>query len=477
MLESMVLSISYNNAPIRISRVKDRCNPWINTEIIKTMYQRDYTHDKAVNIKSDLLWGMYKELRNKVTSMIRDAKKDYFENLSSEYNDTRKYWKELRRLICDKRNNNQVPSFLDSNIFNKYFANIGNKVAKSIARKREWKWKHPKSIYTFKFNPIKVDSVLHHLTKLDSGSHMDVLDVDARLLRAAATVLAPSLTHLLNISIKFGFIPTFWKFDRVTHVYKGKSPRTDKGNYRPISLLRYACNIMEKEIQAQIFKYFIENDFISIDQFAFQKNNSTLTFLHRVVDDWLEAINESEIVGICFLGIQKCFDTINHELLLEKLHKHGFVDRELKWFRNYLQDRSQAVFCNGKLSSTLELDVGVPQGSTLRPYLFLVFINDLSQNISDGYNNMFADDPCLYTIGKSVSEVQMSFQKCVTNADEWYLSNLLSVNTTKSFVMRIGSQQAIHTNTSEFAIYLNNERLEEDKSARYLGLEIDSLLK
>ncbi len=92
---------------------------------------------------------------------------------------------------------------------------------------------------------------------------------------------------------------------------------------------------------------------------------------------------------------------------------------------------------------------------------------------------MFADDACLYTIGKSVSEVQMSLQKCVPNinADELYLSNLLSVNTTKSFVMLVGSQQAIHTNTSEFAIYLNNERLEEVKSARYLGLEIDSLLK
>ncbi len=52
---------------------------------------------------------------------------------------------------------------------------------------------------------------------------------------------------------------------------------------------------------------------------------------------------------------------------------------------------------------------------------------------------MFADDACLYTIGKSVSEVQMSLRKCVTNADEWYVSNLLSVNTTKSFVMMVGS--------------------------------------
>ncbi len=77
------------------------------------MYQRDYTHDKAVKTKRDLLWGMYKELQNKVTSMIRDAKKYYFENISREYkNDRRTYWKEIRCIIGDKRNANQVPSLI-----------------------------------------------------------------------------------------------------------------------------------------------------------------------------------------------------------------------------------------------------------------------------------------------------------------------------------------------------------------------------
>ncbi len=80
--------------------------------------------------------------------------------------------------------------------------------------------KHPESIYIFKFNPI---NVLHHLTKLDSGTHVDVLDIDSRLLRAAATVLAPSLTHFLNIFIKFGFIPTDWKLARVNLFIKERA--------------------------------------------------------------------------------------------------------------------------------------------------------------------------------------------------------------------------------------------------------------
>ncbi len=74
--------------------------------------------------------------------MIRYSKKDYFDNLFNEYkNDTRIYWKEFRCIISDKRRNNHVPSFLDGNIFNKYFANMRHKVAKFIFIKQEWKWK------------------------------------------------------------------------------------------------------------------------------------------------------------------------------------------------------------------------------------------------------------------------------------------------------------------------------------------------
>ncbi len=106
----------------------------------------------------------------------------------------------------------------------------------------------------------------------------------------------------------------------------------------------FQCSAMfvilwKKEIQAQTIKQFIEHDITSIDQFDFQKNYLKLTCFHHIVDNWLEAINEGEIVGIYFLDIQKCFDTINHEFRLDKLHKHGIVNKELKWFLNYLQDR------------------------------------------------------------------------------------------------------------------------------------------
>ena len=187
----------------------------------------------------------------------------------------------------------------------------------------------------------------------------------------------------------------------------------DKSNYRPISVLCIIACILEKEVQKQIMMFFIDNDFISIDQFAFLKHHSTISCLHRMLDDCLKAINESELVGACFLDIQKCFDTIDHDLLLKKLSKYGIKENELKWFDDYLNDRTQVVSCNGVVSKKKSLSIGVPQGSSLGPFLFLIFINDLSQSVPDGYINMFADDVVIYVTGSTVMEVKISLQKCV----------------------------------------------------------------
>ena len=67
---------------------------------------------------------------------------------------------------------------------------------------------------------------------------------------------------------------------------------------------------------------------MSPDQFAFLQHHSTQTRLHRVIGDWLEAFNEQEVIGAAFLDIQKCFDSIDHELLLWKLQRFGITGKE-----------------------------------------------------------------------------------------------------------------------------------------------------
>ena len=100
--------------------------------------------------------------------------------------------------------------------------------------------------------------------------------------------------------------------------------------------------------------------------------------------------------------LKKCFDTIDHNILLKKLSLYGIADVEHMWFTNYLENRSQFVLANGHKSKTLNISTGVPQGSSLGPFLFLIFINDMPQHVRNASCNMFVDDNsiCQYLISK-----------------------------------------------------------------------------
>ena len=160
---------------------------------------------------------------------------------------------------------------------------------------------------------------MKQLKSLSPESRLDVLDMDTRLLNSGASLLAPSVTALLNRSLFSSTLPKDWKLARVIPIYKGKGPKTEESNFRPISILGSLSMIIEREVQSQLLSYFIKHDLITIDQFALLKNHSTVTCLHRIIDDRYEAINEREYIMSCFFDVQKCFDSINHDILIKKL--------------------------------------------------------------------------------------------------------------------------------------------------------------
>ena len=224
-------------------------------------------------------------------------------------------------------------------------------------------WKNPECRYSFSFEPIR-ESCLENIMKSPSlDSKLHVLDIDSELLRIAAALSTPSVTRILNHSLISGVVPQDWKIARVTPVHKGKGDKNDRSNYRPLSVLGSISMILEREVHSQILSYFTKHDLITIDQFAFLKKHSTTGCLHRVIDDWYEVLNESEFVMACFFDIKKCFDSINHAILLRELALYGIRGPELQWFKNYLSGRRQSVSCNGSNSGICNISTGVPQGS------------------------------------------------------------------------------------------------------------------
>ena len=175
-----------------------------------------------------------------------------------------------------------------------------------------------------------------------------------------------------------------------------------------------------------------------------------------------------------FLDISKCFDTIDHNLLLQKLQIYGITDNQLKWFTSYLHNRSQVVSCHNTLSEKSVTNIGVPQGSVLGPILFLLFSNDLPNNIHLGTCNMFADDTVVYIAGKTNEEVQLNLQECIDNAAKWYSKNNLLLNSKKSYSMVVNPKKNLTNANMNIKIY--GESIENVDRTGYLGVCIENTL-
>ena len=102
-------------------------------------------------------------------------------------------------------------------------------------------------------------------------------------------------------------------------------------DYRPLSIISHVAKIVEKLVKVQLMKYLVGYDFITQDQSAYLEGRSTITCLHIIIDLCLENTNEGEYTGICMLDVTKCFDSINHSLLLQKLQCYSITGGENEW--------------------------------------------------------------------------------------------------------------------------------------------------
>ena len=472
------LRVCDKHAPIKVSRLKNRCNFWMNREILSLMYRRDYVHDKAARLHDPDLQQEYRRLRNEVTALTKKAEQEYYENLERESKtDPNVLWRALRKLAPSKRDS-QPNVNLNANDFNKFFATVGEKTVRDrFNDNTDMPWKGPDSMYKLSFKHISSDKVHKLLSSLSANSSIDIHNFDCKLMKLSAKYISSHIAFLFNLSISTSVVPDDWKYARVTPVYKGKGDTEYEGNYRPISVICHIAKLIEKEIQVQLLHYLIEHDFICLDQSAYLKYHSTQTSLHNTVDEWLQNVDDQLLTAVCFLDISKCFDTIDHSILLNKLKKYGIRDNECKWFLSYLTNRRQVVYFDNNLSTEEKISIGVPQGSTLGPLLFLIYVNDLPQYVTNGRISMYADDTVLYFSGKSVNEVNEGMKKCLSSVCHWYEGNRLCLNTSKSNTMLVASSRLnIDNRSSCLCIQVQDQDLEQVDSMKYLGVYIDDQL-
>ena len=116
--------------------------------------------------------------------------------------------------------------------------------------------------------------------------------------------------------------PDSWKVARITPIFK-EGDKTEKSNYRPISVLPVISKLFEKLVFNQLYHYMKENSLFTSDQSGFLRLHSTLTCLLKMSDDWYNGLDLSKLVGLVFIDLKKAFDTVDHDILCKKLELEG----------------------------------------------------------------------------------------------------------------------------------------------------------
>ena len=239
----------------------------------------------------------------------------------------------------------------------------------------------------------------------------------SKSLKCISDHVAIHLTHLINLSFSQGIFPNELKVALVSPVYKAKDPMIFS-NYQPIPLLPLFSKILEKLMYNRLLSFLNKCKIMNKNQFGFRNNHSTYMALLIMLENIRNALDNGECAIGIFPDFKKAFDTVNHDILLNKLYNYGIRGIALEWFKSYLSNRYHIVKYNNHESDRLKILCGVPQGSILGLLLFLVYINDLPMVSSLFMPILCADDTNLFCTNDEldilVNEINVELVKIFT---------------------------------------------------------------
>lgn len=423
----------------------------------------------------DKTWENYKTQRNLVTKLSKSNKRqNIIDDLKAKSikNDLKGIWKTIKRASNISPGVDNVTKDMNENDMNSHFATIGSKIKAGIPEHDNISFN---DFLPASSNDITLDS-FREISYSDVETYINGLRKDKsifdklplRIFKYILPCIQEPLTHIINLSLLNGKVPSFCKYAQVTPIWKG-GDSSDFDNYRPISILPIIGKCIEYFVSVQLTEYMENNNLFTDQQYGFRKNNSTTFLMMDLFDDIYESKSKAKKPGIIFLDIKKAFDTVDHKILLDKLEYYGIQGVALTWFKNFLSDRYQCTKIDKKLSSFLIMNCGVPQGSILGPILFSIYINDITNACHSSKPYLFADDGALLfddTCRKSY--INMKFE--MITIMKWLNVNKLALNANKTNFMIFDSAE------SSAEINLGFFSITECKQTKYLGLMVDNKL-
>ena len=289
--------------------------------------------------------------------------------------------------------------------------------------------------------------------------------IPTEILHLLANDICKPLSIIFNKSFASGECPDLLKMASTVPIFK-KDSKLIVSNYRPISLLSNINKILEKLMFKRVYDFLEKYKCIYKLQFGFRSKHSTNHALVDITETIRAALDDKKIAGGIFVDLQKAFDTVNHEILIEKLSHYGIRGKTNDWFRSHLSNRMQYVSILGNDSGIKYMKHGVPQGSVLGPLLFLIYINDLNKAIKYSKVYHFADYTNLLKISNSPSQLRSQINIDLKLLYKWLLANKISLNCakTESIIFHKPGQKPSY----EFKFKMNGHRVRPSDSIKYL---------
>jgi hypothetical protein len=480
---------------VRFRKHKHKKSPWMSTGILISIRFRDklFKRWKKSPQNSDARDALKINLStyNKILKKtIRQAKSNYYyQTFENSRNDIRSTWRNINLILKGESQDENLPKKLviDGtevtaqeeiiNSLNSHFATVGEKIASSIepcANTSLLNFLEEPPPSSFSFTVTSTEMVRSTIMKLKSKSSSAADGMSTRTLKSLSHVLAEPICLIFNQSVLTGIFPDALKIAKVRALFK-KGDTCNPNNYRPISILPAISKVFEKLMQMQLTSYFENHGLLCPGQYGFRSNHSTEFAAIELIDRISLKLEQNLTPLSIFIDLSKAFDCLNHEILLCKLQHYGLQTRALSLIRSYLSNRKQFVETNNFKSETCRITTGVPQGSILGPFLFLVYLNDFKNASSKFKFINYADDTTListvssFSLDRSTETINNELQKI----QKWLNLNKLSLNIDKTKLMYFFHPRK-HLQLPQ--ISLNGRQIERVENFNYLGILINQHL-
>lgn len=485
------LKIYDQNFPTKIIKTKKYNNylaPWMTKALLISIRKKNKLYKKFLTSQNSLHESRYKKYKNKLTHLIKIAKKQYYEEKFEEVKNNHKAtWRLINEVINKRKARPSFPSSFKSgnnilsdpsdiaNSFCKYFTNVGPDLARKIPNTNISFHSFlnsgcNKSIF---LRPTNANELQEICNLFKTGKSPGYDNISMYVIKRSFDLLAEPLANIINVSLSTGIFPNKLKIAKIIPVFK-TGEQNSFTNYRPISLLTNFSKFFEKVMQKRLISFIERHEILYKFQFGFRSKHSTSHSLISLVNNIASDIDRGHIAAGIFIDLSKAFDTLDHQVLLSKLEYYGIRGVALQWIRSYLLNREQFVQFRYTCSSFNKIKCGVPQGSILGPLLFILYINDLPNALELAKSFLFADDTSVYYSHLDIKNLEIILNRELANLDVWMKSNKLSVNISKTnYVIFRPRQRKLNIN---LCLQYDNQTLIQKQCIKFLGVYIDENL-